>query len=252
MIFIDGSNSITEDGGTLTTMLHLSNQLEDTGYSATITLIDGTTESGDYTTFSTFFDIPTCTSSFEYLLSIFDDNDVENCESFTISLLSVDIPTGFRSDTLSIDATQDKSTATISVDETATVGIKDILTYTEGPTASLSLILTSTVPAGGFQDNGYSATISILQGSTEGTGASGDYISDMETVELLGGETTISIGLIDNSKYEDFESYTASLMGVSPPPGFKTEIIEIDTTQNIKTGVIADDDSCPYPSKPPL
>ncbi|KAJ8022639.1 hypothetical protein HOLleu_37599 [Holothuria leucospilota] len=210
-----------------------------------ITLVDGTTDSGDYTAFSTSFEIPTCTSTFEYLLGITDDQVVENCESLTISLLSVDGPTDFRSDALSIDMTLDESIVTISEDETATVGIKDILTYTEGAGASLTIVLSSTVPLGGFQDSGYSATITILQGTTEGTVAGGDYSSDMETVELStsSDDTTITIGLIDNLKFEDLESYTVSLIGVSPPPGFKTEIIEIDTTEDMKTGVIVDDDS---------
>lgn len=83
-----------------------------------ITLIDGTTDSGDYTAFSTSFEIPTCTSTFEYLLGITDDQVVENCESLTISLLSVDVPTDFRSDALSIDTTLDESIVTISEDET--------------------------------------------------------------------------------------------------------------------------------------
>ncbi|KAJ8022640.1 Fibulin-1 [Holothuria leucospilota] len=242
MLAIEVSNSIAEDGLTLTTMLSLSKQLEDTGYSATITLVDGTTDSNDYNIFSTSFEIPTSTSSFEYLLGITDDDDVENCESFTISLASVGAPTGFRIDALTIDTTQQESIATISVDETATVGIVDILTYTEGPTASFSVVLTST---GTYQDTGYSATIAILQGSTEGTGVGGDYSSSIESVLLPmnGDDATISIGLMNNLKFEDFETFTASLMGVSPPTGFKSEIIEIDATQNTKVGVIADDDS---------
>lgn len=60
---------------------------------------------------------------------------------------------------------------------------------------------------------------------------------------MFAGDTSISIGLMDDLKYEDFETYTASLIGVSPPSGFKTEIIEIDMTQNMKTGVIEDDDT---------
>lgn len=56
----------------------------------------------------------------------------------------------------------------------------------------------------------------------------------------------VEIPLVNNMLFEDFETYSVTLIGVSPPTGYirgGTDGVEIFNSQSTHQGVITDDDS---------
>ena len=201
----------------------------DEAVTAAYTTSDGTATAGeDYTSASGTLTIPAGDTTGEIRVPVLDDDEVEEAESFTLTL----------SDPTNATIDDDEGIGTIADDDEAppTLSVGDA-TATEGDDAA---VFTVTLSAASTR------AVTVAYATTDGTATAGeDYASTSGTLTVPAGDTTgeIRVPVLDDDEVEEAETFTLTL---SDPTN-----ATIDDGEGIGT-IADDDDDVPPPELPTL
>lgn len=227
-----GSNTISEDVGSVTITLTLSKQ-NTSGNSITIPLsISGTATSGtDYESVNTNLTIASGQTSGSLTLNINDDSDEESVETIIVAL-GTSLPDGITADsgssiTISINDNDATSPTTYTVTISGTENVSE---------SSSEAVFTIALDKANDSGSTMNFTYSVAGTAT----ASSDFTSPSGTASIANGssEVSISIPLINDTDVESDETIILSLDGTSLPSN-----VSLGTTTELTITILDNDEA---------
>ena len=206
-----------EEGDSIVFTVTLDNAVQG-GLTVTPGYADGTAGSGDYTANAAALSFAgTADETRTFKVATVEDAVFEADETFTVSLMVTDAPSG---------VTSKAGTGTIGNDESAAVTVEDA-SAEEGDSIVFTVTLNNAVQGG----------LTVTPGYANGTAADEDYTANAAALSFAGtaDETrTFKVATVEDAVLEADETFTVSLTVTNTPSG---------VTSNTGTGTIENDDS---------
>ena len=240
---IDSPAAVDEDLGTISFTVSLSGAA-DKPVTVDFTTVDGTALAGsDYTAKSgTLTFMPGDPLTQTIVVTVLDNSIFEQTESFTVALSAAVYDAGGANLALGFTGGLDTGTGTIEDDEPQPTVTIDSPTVSEAAGT-----MTFTVTLSGEADKPITVDFTTVDGTAL---AGSDYTAQNGTLTFMPGDPltqTIVVTILDNSIFEQTESFTVALSGAVYDAGDAN--LPLTITDPVGTGIILDDDAA---NRPPV